>query len=140
MKEIVKYTKQILAISFVRYLIIGGINTLVSLVIFNVLLLFYKDDQLTRMIMVIPAQFTGIGVSYILNSALTFKRKLSIKGFFAFAGPLAFLQLVVGSGGMFVLSTQGVDKNVSFILITIVNVILGYVLTKTALNRFTEEA
>lgn len=141
MDKIVKQIKRLFAISFVRYLIIGGINTVVSLIVFNLLLFVVQNESnIVRTVMMIPAQFIGILVSYLLNSVLTFKRKLSVKGFFAFAGPLAFLQLVVGSGGMFVLSHQGLDKNISFILITIINVVLGYTLTKMSLKRFTEEA
>lgn len=141
MDKMMKLVKQITDIPFVRYLIIGGINTVVSLIVFNAFLFILQNDHsITRTIVMVPAQFTGILVSYILNSMLTFKRKLSIKGFIAFAGPLAMLQLVVGVGGMYVLSLQGLDKNISFILITMINVVLGYTITKMTLNKFTEEA
>lgn len=126
---------------FVRYIIIGGINTVVSMIVFNLLLILVRNDSTEmRAIMMVPAQFTGILVSYLLNSIFNFKRKLSIQGFIAFGGPLAILQIVFGLGGMYVLSNLGMDRNVAFVIITAINVVLGYTITKFLLNKFTEEA
>lgn len=133
--------QKLLASQFIRYIMIGGINTIISLVVFNVLLFIVHDNSdMMKAIMMIPSQFTGILVSYILNSTLNFKRKLSIQGFIAFGGPLAILQLVVGSGGMYQLSVLGMEKNVAYVLITGLNIVLGYTITKFLLSKFTEEA
>lgn len=132
--------KQLLDISFVRYALIGGVNTVISFILFRLILCIIHEGAFQNIVSFVLAQFTGIVVSYMLNSMLTFKRKLSIKGFFAFAGPLAFLQLVVGAGGMHLFSSVGMNANLAFVILTGMNVVLGYLLTRISLNKFTEEA
>lgn len=132
--------QKLLANQFVRYVIIGGINTIVSFVLFKLFLFLLGDETLRKSIGFVIAQFFGIVVSYLLNSTLTFKRKLSLKGFIAFAGPLVGLQFIVSGGGMYVLSNLGVNSNVAFVILTGINVILGYLLAKVSLNIFTEKA
>lgn len=139
-KKIVTTAKSLLANQFVRYLIIGGLNTVISYIIFKGLeSVFWKTTIFTSIAYII-AQFSGILVSYVLNSTLTFKRKLSVKGFLAFAGPLVFLQLVVSGGGMYWFLNQGMNKDLAFVILTGINVILGFLLTKISLNIFTDKA
>lgn len=135
-----KTVNKLLENQFVRYVLIGVVNTVVSFILFRVILFMMKDGIVQNIIAFVIAQFVGILVSYILNSVLTFKRKLSVKGFFAFAGPLVGLQLIVGAGGMHILSSMGVNANLSFIILTGVNVVLGFILTKISLNIFTDKA
>lgn len=135
-----KTVNKLLENQFVRYVLIGVVNTVVSFILFRVILFMMKDGIVQNIIAFVIAQFVGILVSYILNSVLTFKRKLSVKGFFAFAGLLVGLQLVVGAGGMHILSSMGVNANLSFIILTGVNVVLGFILTKISLNIFTDKA
>lgn len=135
-----KTVNKLLENQFVRYVLIGVVNTVVSFILFRVILFMMKDGIVQNIIAFVIAQFVGILVSYILNSVLTFKRKLSVKGFFAFAGPLVGLQLVVGAGGMHILSSMGVNANLSFIILTGVNVVLGFILTKISLSIFTDKA
>lgn len=135
-----KTVNKLLENQFVRYVLIGVVNTVVSFILFRVILFMMKDGIVQNIIAFVIAQFVGILVSYILNSVLTFKRKLSVKGFFAFAGPLVGLQLIVGAGGMHILSSMGVNANLSFIILTGVNVVLGFILTKISLSIFTDKA
>ncbi|MGL4662261.1 MAG: GtrA family protein [Culicoidibacterales bacterium] len=134
-----KTFNKLLEHQFVRYALIGGINTVISFILFRVVLWVIKDGIVQNIIAFVIAQFVGILVSYILNSLLTFKHKLSIKGFFAFAGPLVGLQLVVGAGGMHILSSLKVNANVSFVILTGVNVVLGFLLTKLSLSIFADK-
>lgn len=132
--------QKLLANQFVRYAIIGGINTGVSFIIFKSLLFLFGDEAIRKSISFVIAQFCGIVISYLLNSTLTFKRKLSLKGFIAFAGPLVGLQFIISGGGMYVLSSLGVNDNIAFIILTGINVVLGYLLTKISLSLFAEKA
>lgn len=134
-----KLTK-LFKIEFVRYLLVGGLNTVVGFLSFRFFVYaltqnFQSPDNINAVSAVL-GQFLGIIFSYVLNSKFTFKKRLSISGFIAFAGPLLLLQLIVMGGGMkILLQYLQWNENIVFILLTGVNVILGFLIARFALKK-----
>lgn len=115
-----------------RYVVVGGLTTVISFIIF---LLFEKllklDTNLSNIISVI----SGVIFAYITNKIIVFKSRCGnyralIKEALSFFAARAFT-ILFEIGGVFVLySIIGIDSVVSKAVITIAVIILNYFLSK----------
>ena len=114
---------------FFRFLIVGGVNTVVTLSLFEGLrrvapyLLAYS-----------VAYVTGIGVSYVLNTSFVFRRRKTVKTAALF--PLVYVaQYLLGMLLMWLLVDHaGFGPTASVVIVTVISVPLTFVLSRTVLS------
>ncbi len=116
---------------FVKFLIVGCVNTLVSYLTFLSLLYVVNYD-----IAYAVSYGTGILVSYFLNGKWTFQKSITFKG--ALTYPLVYI--VQFSAGWLVLKygVEGLSftENQAYILSVIISIPIGFLASKLYFKAF----
>lgn len=119
---------------FVRFLIVGCVNTLVSYVIFSVLIYLVHYDFAYA-----GSYAFGILISYVLNGKWTFSKSIGFKGILTY--PLVYI--VQFSTGWLVLKycieTLNFTENQAYILSTIISIPIGFLASKIYFKSFNEK-
>lgn len=114
------YTKE-----FVTFLIIGVINT------FNGTVFSYLYSSfLNENIAFIVGYISGLIISYLLNSLITFKEKLQLNKFIKFA--LSYLPnfIIQNVVVIIVFNLMGLNKLIAYLLAAIIGVPITFILMK----------
>jgi putative flippase GtrA len=111
--------------AFVRYVVVGVVNTAVTYALYLALLQVMDYGWAYTIAFV-----AGIGIAYALQSRFVFGAAPSLKTFFAF--PLVYVvQYVVGGIALRVLVESGIaSREIALFLVLAVTVPVGYVLSK----------
>ena len=116
---------------FVKFLIVGCVNTLVSYLMFLALLYVVNYD-----IAYAISYGVGILVSYFLNGKWTFKKSITFKGVLTY--PLVYI--VQFSTGWLVLKygieTLSLTENQAYILSIIISIPIGFLASKLYFKAF----
>ena len=120
-----KIKKIFITKEFIMFLIIGVINT------FNgVVFSYIYSNILNENMAFVFGYISGLIVSYILNSYLTFKEKLDFKKFIKFAIsyiPNFIIQNIVV---IITFNIMGLDKLIAYILAAIIGIPVTFILLK----------
>jgi putative flippase GtrA len=110
---------------FITFLIIGVINT------FNGTIFSYiYSSFLNENIAFITGYISGLFISYILNSLITFKEKLNLNKFLKFAlsyFPNFIIQNIVV---IIIFNMLGINKLIAYLLAAIIGVPITFILMK----------
>lgn len=120
-----KILKIFLSKEFILFVIIGVINTFNG-VIFSMIYSKFLDANLAFVV----GYISGIFISYILNSYVTFKEKLEFSKFIKFAIsyiPNFIIQNIVV---LVVFNIMGLNKLIAYILAAIIGVPVTFILMK----------
>lgn len=115
---------------FIKFIGAGVINTIVSYLLYLVLVLFL-NYQVSYAI----AFIFGIILSFVLNTKYVFEVEQTFKKFILF--PLVYLvQYLLGAFMMnFVIEVIGIDKFIAPILVTVCSLPVSYIFSKKILIR-----
>ena len=110
---------------FMRFIIVGGINTLASYIIYVALLLFLSYPVAYTLAYVI-----AIFISYYLNTTFVFKRKASLSKALQF--PLVYVvQYLAGFFWLYLLiEVLGINQFIAPILVVGLNIPVTYLMSK----------
>lgn len=116
--------------SAVRFIITGGINTIVTYAVFFVLS-FALISQISYTI----SYFLGILLSYVLNTVFVFRSDFSAKKLFQF--PMVYLiQYVYGVITLTIITDYfSISPRIAMIFVIITSIPLTYVLSRWILTR-----
>ena len=116
--------------SAVRFIITGGINTIVTYAVFFVLS-FVLISQIAYTI----SYFLGILLSYVLNTVFVFRSGFSAKKLFQF--PMVYLiQYVYGVITLTIITDYfSISPRIAMIFVIITSIPLTYVLSRWILTR-----
>ena len=120
-----KILKIFLSKEFILFVIIGVINTFNG-VIFSIIYSKFLDANLAFVV----GYISGLFISYILNSYVTFKEKLEFNKFIKFAIsyiPNFIIQNIVV---LVVFNIMGLNKLIAYILAAIIGVPVTFILMK----------
>ena len=112
-----KILKIFLSKEFILFVIIGVINTFNG-VIFSMIYSKFLDANLAFVV----GYISGLFISYILNSYVTFKEKLEFSKFIKFA--ISYIVVLV------VFNIMGLNKLIAYILAAIIGVPVTFILMK----------
>lgn len=122
--------RNILQKEIIRYLIVGGLNTVVTYVLY---LLILNVSNIT--IAYTTSYILGILISYFLNVIFVFKTKVSIKKFFQF--PLVYVvQYFLNTFFLIILvKNLNVNEKLAPLIILIISIPITFILTKVILGN-----
>ncbi|EKQ56001.1 MULTISPECIES: GtrA family protein [unclassified Clostridium] len=119
-----KFKETFISKQFIFFIIIGIINT------FNGTVFSYIfSNFLSANIAFLPGYISGLIISYILNSFITFKEKLELKKFIRFtisSIPNFIIQYIV----VIICTTMGLHKLFAYMLAAIIGVPVTFLLVK----------
>ncbi|WP_297420209.1 GtrA family protein [Clostridium sp.] len=119
-----KFKETFISKQFIIFIIIGIINT------FNGTVFSYIfSNFLSANIAFLPGYISGLIISYILNSFITFKEKLELKKFIRFtisSIPNFIIQYIV----VIICTTMGLHKLFAYMLAAIIGVPITFLLVK----------
>lgn len=117
---------RIISLPIFRFIIIGGINTLLSWFFFYLFLKFFS-----YIIAYTLVYGLGIIFSYYLNTFFVFNKKFEIKKLIQY--PIVYLvQYIIGILTIYVLVDEiGINKQMAIIFTTIINIPITFILSKS---------
>jgi putative flippase GtrA len=115
---------------FIRFLIVGGINTLSSYIIYTLFLLFFSYPIAYTL-----AYIIAIFVSYYLNTIFVFKHKTSLSKALQF--PFVYLtQFLVGFVLLFILiDILGFNEFLAPFFVVLITIPVTFVLSRFIIKR-----
>jgi putative flippase GtrA len=110
---------------FIRFIIVGGVNTLLSYVIYVSFLLFLPYPVAYTL-----AYIIAIFISYYLNTKFVFKRKARLSKALQF--PLVYLaQYLVGFGSLYILvEILSVSEFIAPVLVVMITIPVTFILSR----------
>lgn len=112
---IYNYSKiKLFIIQFIRYCLIGVVNTLVSYAVFYSSTVLFKSQAISFFF----STFIGALCSYLLNSRLNFKYNISIKRYLLFIAFMVLMSYFIGYIGDIFVITPIITFVVGLFLIT----------------------
>jgi putative flippase GtrA len=119
--------KQLLNNHLIKYLIVGGSNTVISLLLYYLLLKIGINYLVANALCFV----VGVLLGYTLNTLIVFKGSLYFKSLIKYSTIYLF-SLVFSSGALFILVHYfELNKMLAQILVTMIVTVLNYVLIKT---------
>ena len=115
---------------FIRYVVIGGVNTCISYCIYFVLLIFFP-----YLIAFSAAYFLGVITAYYLNTVIVFKSCISLKKFLSF--PIVYIVQYTFNIFFLYIFVEGmsIDAKLAPIFGIIITMPITYLLSKYILQK-----
>ncbi|NEN84300.1 GtrA family protein [Paenibacillus elgii] len=114
--------------SFVKFLIVGITNTLITYLAYLFLLLFFKY-QIAYSI----SYILGIAFSYILNTIIVFKSSISVKKILFY--PIVYIIQYLINVALLSYFVNYVNEKIAPILIIVITIPITFLLSKFILKR-----